>query len=166
MKLHAHARQPPRSRIISQSCFSLCDLCSLAAARVMQSGCFSGATSEQTVALEEKLYPGCPQKGSFLLAKPSGLESLGGSRQLAGGGGCSQWKNIKVIFLLFSHLLTQKNGISTQQDYLKLTPIEREERNEQNFGVRNSCLVLLCRLSGVWHGESSPNFLGTFVKCS
>lgn len=61
----------------------------------MQSGWFSGATSEQTVALEENLYPDCQQRGSLLLAKASGLESLGGSRHLTGGGMVSKEKKLR-----------------------------------------------------------------------
>lgn len=59
----------------------------------MQSGWFSRATPEQTVALEEKLYSACLQSGRLLLAKPSGLESLGRSRHLAGGAMFSMGKN-------------------------------------------------------------------------
>lgn len=70
----------------------LCDLCSLAAARVTRFRWFREAISEQTVPPGGKLSPACPLgewgvTGRSVLARPGGLESVEGSRYLAGLGG-------------------------------------------------------------------------------
>ena len=77
----------------------------------MQFSWFQGADSPSG----GKLSPACPQWGRSPLAKPSDLESVGGSRYMAGWG-VFKGEEIKmnhVVFLMFSHLSTQENGDST-----------------------------------------------------